>query len=795
MSWTLEYREFRPEEERLREALCTLGNGYFATRGAAPESAAGEFHYPGTYLAGGYDRQATEIAGRVVENEDLVNLPNWLALSFRIGGAQWFDLKAVEILEYRQALDLASGILSREVRFRDAGGRRTRLAERRLVHMRWPHLAALETVITAEDWSGPLEVLSALDGRVENAGVARYRDLARRHLEPLEARREADDRVYLKVRTLQSRLEVALAARTRLDRPCQAREIAQPGYAAQRFHLELKQGESVRVEKVVALYSSRDRAIAECGEAALAAAASAPGFQALADAQALAWRHLWRFFDLELDCGEPRVQRILRLHVFHLLQTASPNTVPLDAGVPARGLHGEAYRGHVFWDELFIFPLLNLRLPEITRGLLMYRYHRLDAAREAARAAGYRGAMYPWQSGSSGREESQVVHLNPRSGRWIPDHTHLQRHVNAAIAWNIWQYWQVTHDREFLAYFGAEMFLEIARFWGSYATFNERRGRYEILGVVGPDEFHTGDPESGSPGLDNHAYTSAMAAWVLARAADVLQALPAERRAELRAWLALEDEELARWDDASRRMRVAFHGDGVISQFEGYDKLAELDWAHYRGKYGDIHRLDRILEAEGDDINRYQASKQADVLMLFYLFSAEELEELFARLGYPFPADTIPKNVAYYTARTSHGSTLSRVVDSWVLARSDRAGSWRLFCEALESDVADIQGGTTAEGIHLGAMAGTVDLVQRGYTGIVTRGDVLWLNPRLPAELPCLRISVRYRGYALDLEVRHDAVEVHARGANAEAISLGVVDTVHTLKAGETRRFALKDGA
>jgi alpha,alpha-trehalase len=335
------------------------------------------------------------------------------------------------------------------------------------------------------------------------------------------------------------------------------------------------------------------------------------------------------------------------------------------------------------------------------------------------------------------------------------------------------------------------MFLEIARFWGSFATYNEKHGRYEILGVVGPDEFHTADPDAGRPGLDNHAYTSVMAAWVLARAFDVLAALAEERRLELREALALGDEELARWDDASRRMRVAFHGDGLISQFEGYEKLTELDWARYREKHRDLQRLDRILEAEGKDVNRYQCSKQADVLMLFYLFSAEELEETFARLGYPFPADTIPKNVAYYAARTTHGSTLSRVVDSWVLARSDRAGSWRQFLEALESDVGDIQGGTTAEGIHLGAMAGTVDIVQRGYTGIVTRGDVLWLNPRLPQELECLRLAVRYRGLTLDLEVRHDALAVHARASNAAPIALGVVDAVHSLAAGETRRFTL----
>jgi alpha,alpha-trehalase len=623
--------------------------------------------------------------------------------------------------------------------------------------------------------------------------VARYRDLARRHLEPLGARLVGDDTLFLKVRTLQSRLEIALAARTRFSPapPAGARFDGEASHAAQSFSLELSRGEPLRIEKVAALHTSRDRAIAECGEAALAAAARAPDFAALAETQASAWRNLWERFDIVLEDGGPRTQLVLRLHVFHLLQTASPRTLDLDAGVPARGWHGEAYRGHVFWDELFIFPLLNLRLPEITRALLLYRFRRLPAAREAARAAGHRGAMYPWQSGSSGREESQLLHLNPRSGRWVPDHTYLQRHVSSAIAHNVWQYYQATRDLEFLAYYGAEMFLEIARFWGSFAVFNEELERYEIHGVVGPDEFHTASPGSERPGLANHAYTSVMAAWVLARAFDVLAALPEERRREIRETLALGDEELARWDEISRRLRVAFHGDGIISQFEGYEKLAELDWDHYRKKYGDIHRLDRILEAEGDDVNRHQASKQADVLMLFYLFSAEELEEIFTRLGYPFPADTIPRNVAYYEARTSHGSTLSRVVDSWVLARSDRARSWRLFQEALESDVADIQGGTTAEGIHLGAMAGTVDLVQRGYTGIETRGDVLWLNPRLPGELRCLRLTVRYRGLALDLRVTHEALEVHARTSNAAPIALGVVDAVHSLAAGETRRFEL----
>src|SRR5690606_305431 len=210
-------------------------------------------------------------------------------------------------------------------------------------------------------------------------------------------------------------------------------------------------------------------------------------------AHTLAWKHLWRRFDIHLrPAGELRlnVPMLLRLNMFHLLQAASLNSIGLDIGVPARGWTGEAYEGHIFWDELFIFPTLNLRTPEITRSLLMYRYRRLDEARAAARAAGYRGAMFPWQSGSDGQEQTQELNFNERSQRWIPDNSYLQRHVGAAVAYNVWQYYQVTADVEFLYFYGAELILDIARFWSSIATFNPTRERYEIHGVMGPDEYH-----------------------------------------------------------------------------------------------------------------------------------------------------------------------------------------------------------------------------------------------------------------------------------------------------------------
>ncbi len=797
-SWSLIYDHYEPEEEALREALCTVGNGYFCSRGAAPEATDDGTHYPGTYLAGGYNRLTTDIAGQTIENEDLVNLPNWLGLTFRIEGGDWFDLRQVKIIEFRQELDLKRGFLRRKVRFRDEQGRTTRLDQRRLVHMGNRHVAALCSNLVAEDWAGEIELCSSLDGRVINNNVERYRDLSNRHLEPIRAEQVDAESIFLKMRTCQSRIEIAMAARTRITvddaGEKQDRQLEQEeDYIAQHSRVQVDQNREIRIEKIVTLFTSRDEAIAECGLEARKTVQRIGDFDALLQEQTWRWNQLWDRFDIKIEekNGVERTRMILRLHIFHLLQSVSLHAMDLDIGVPARGWHGEAYRGHIFWDELFIFPLLNLRLPEITRTLLHYRSRRLPEARALARAAGYQGAMFPWQSGSNGREESQKFHLNPKSGNWLPDNSRLQRHVNAAIAYNVWQYYQVTGDMEYLAFYGAEIILEIARFWASMARWNKEIGRFEILGVMGPDEYHDAYPGADQPGLDNNAYTNIMAVWVLICAHDVLNILPDDRRRELNESLGLTEAELQKWDHISRSMRLIFHDDDIISQFEGYDQLAELDWSFYREKYGDVIRLDRVLEAAGDSPNNYKCSKQADVLMLFYLFSAEELGEIFQRLGYPFAYETIPKNIDYYIERTSHGSTLSQVVHSWVLARSNREASWELFNMALRSDIDDIQGGTTPEGIHLGAMAGTVDLIQRGSTGIETRGGVLRLNPCLPREIDNLFIRVRYRGQAIDLSITREKMTLAGRQCHVDPIKVAFNQEEHTLSGGETVTFNL----
>lgn len=796
--WTLVFDGFVPDEEGLREALCTLGNGYFATRGAAPESGADSTltHYPGTYVAGCYNRLTSEAAGETIENESLVNLPNWLPLSLRFGNGDWFDPGKVELLEYSQELDLRRGVLIRHIRFSDTHGHRTGILQRRFVSMADPHLAGVETNVVAENWSGQLYVRSALDGRVTNSGVKRYRQLNSQHLRPLESHSIGQETLYLQVETNQSHIRVAEAARTRLlqdgsQLAIDPQVIEEEGYIAHEFHTRLQKGKQVTIEKIISLYTSRDPGISESGMATREHLTRASSFDELLERHVLSWNNLWKRCRIAIDDGE-RVAMILHLHIFHLLQTVSPYSIGLDVGVPPRGLHGEAYRGHILWDELFIFPFLNLRIPDITRSLLMYRYRRLPEARWAARQASYQGAMYPWQSGSDGREESQTLHLNPRSGRWIGDNSQLQRHINIAIAYNIWLYYQVTGDIDFLSFYGAEMLIEIARFWASIATYNRALDRYEIHKVMGPDEYHEAYPNASEPGVHNNAYTNVMTVWVLCRTMEAIDRIPPDRREALQEKLALRREELEHWEDISRKMRVVFHEDGIISQFEGYDELKEFDWEGYQKKYGNIQRLDRILEAEEDTPNRYKLSKQADVLMLFYLLSSDELRELFGRLNYPFEYETIPRNIEYYLNRTAHGSTLSRVVHAWVLARSKRELSWHLFKEAIESDVSDIQGDTTPEGIHLGAMAGTVDLVQRCYTGIETRQDRLQLNPSLPNELKELKFDIMFRRHLLNLKLTHDQLVLSAQQGNVHPIKVGIGDEIIELDPGATFEFDLR---
>ena len=314
--------------------------------------------------------------------------------------------------------------------------------------------------------------------------------------------------------------------------------------------------------------------------------------------------------------------------------------------------------------------VLTYRLPELTEELIGYRYRRLGAARRLAAEHGYQGALFPWQSGSDGREETPTWIFNPRSGRWFPDHSRLQRHVNLAVAYNVWQHYEVTDDVEFLANYGAELLVEIARFFASLAVFNADRERYEIRGVVGPDEYHDAYPGADRPGIDNNAYTNVMVVWLMHRAIDTLAILRGYHRDELVSALAVDPAEVERWATSQQDVRaVSRRRDQPVRRLR----------ATGRARLGCVPEALREYRSTGSDPGsrrRYaqplQASKQADTLMLLYLFRPKSCASCSRAWAMPYgrddPATSTIISRAPRTARPS--------VAWWT------PGSWRALTAA-----------------------------------------------------------------------------------------------------------------
>jgi trehalose/maltose hydrolase-like predicted phosphorylase len=653
-------------------------------------------------------------------------------------------------------------------------------------------------VITALGWSGEVEVRSGVNAGVRNANLPEPAQGSDLHLADRTASRRSspgrlqDAASVVEVETTQSLIRIAAAYRTYVAGKAAAVKDGRKGaFHFQTLLLPLAAGTAVRITKTVAVVTSRDRAISSPETGARAVLERTGGdFDSLLAAHEEAWRRELRPFMVEID-APVQVRLVLNLHIFHLLQTLTQHTAELDAGVTARGLHGEGYRGHVFWDELFVLPVLTSRTPEVARSVIDYRWRRLPAARHAAAREGLAGAKFPWQSASDGTEETPKWLYNDRSGRWVKDHSHLQVHSGLAVAFNAWQYFQATGNKIWLLQKGAELVIEVARFFRSLADYDEQGGRYHLRGVVGPDEYHTGYPGSDSPGLDDNAYTNVMAAWVCSQAGEIMDLLHGSERAVLMERLNVTEEEAAGWSHMGTAMYVPFHEDGVISQFEGYGTLKELDWEHYRDAYGDIERLDLILEAENDTTNCYKLAKQADVLMLPYLLGHEGLATILQRLQYAFTQEQLNTTIEYYLARTAHGSTLSRVAHASVLAGLDADRAWDSFREALDADLDDTQHGTTRAGIHLGAMAGSIDVVQRSFAGLRFSGDTILFAPNLPTGLRAVAFEVLYRGHRLRVHLKGGDMSIASAPGDAGPIKVQVRGIDEELPPGQTRHFTL----
>lgn len=790
--WYLTYSGFDPGDEKLRETLTTVGNGYLGTRGAYECEAASFNFYPGTYISGIFNKTPSKVHGQDIWNNDFVNCPNWLPVEFKIGNGDFLSPLSMEILSYSHRLNMREGAMERDIVVKDQVGRITRISSRRVASMADNHLCALQFDLTPLNYSAKITFRSSLDGNVENGGVARYSALNTQHLCRVSGGK-ANDGIFLHMETTHSRYQIVMASKTFLledgkilDIP---KEVVQDkSRVSEEIQVMAMENGRYSLEKFVYIRTSLDKTPGDLKEMCLDSLNKVRTFQGVFGPHSKSWKALWQKADIRVT-GDRFVQRVLRLHIYHLLVTASPHNVNRDAGMPARGLSGEAYRGHIFWDELYILPFYDSNFPDISKALLMYRYNRLDAAREYAKENGYIGAMYPWQTADDGTEETQEVHYNPESKKWDPDLSRNQRHVSIAVFANTWRYISWTGDKTFLKDYGAEMMLDIARFWGGIATYEEATDKYHIAGVMGPDEFHESLPGSDDHGVKDNAYTNIMVCWLLERALETLDELPPTARKKVVAKIGLTDEETAKWKDMTTKLNVVLTDDGIISQFEGYMDLDELDWDGYRKRFYSIHRMDRILKAEGDSPDHYKVAKQADTLMTWYVLEPEEVARILNQLGYKVddPLKLLKDNYDFYEQRTSHGSTLSKVVHA-VISKYIYSSeiSWDWFMEAMHSDIEDTQGGTTIEGIHTGVMAGTLEVLKQDFAGLNMSSTPMKVDPDLPAHWGEMKFSFVWQNIWFDLVIDQDRVNMTAYHKGDKVVPVLIFGKEYQLKPGMT---------
>ena len=774
--WSISYYDYLPQKERSREALLSVGNGNFGVRGAMEETKINDINYPGTYLSAVYNTLSSVVGGKEVTNEDLVNATNFFQVNFKIDDEDWLDINQTKILVIKRNLNFKTAVLTKELIVEDAKGRQTKIISQRFASMDQPNFAAIEYSIIPQNYSGKLTVKSVISGNHINAGVKRYQELNQQHLESLNELSENNFQ-YVAVKTTQSKITIATSARLDVlhnDKLINVpfENFVEPAVSTTLFSVELAANEKLSLQKKVFIKQFSDKDEPQIQIEAINKIKNISTFQQLLSDSKIKWEQIWKEIDVEIE-GDRFSQKMLRLNLYHLMSTTSHHNIDIDFGIPARGLTGEAYRGHVFWDELYILPVYFIHFKEIARSVLMYRYRRLAEAKQYASENGYKGAMFPWQSGSSGAEETQKFHFNPLSGLWGDDHSCLQRHVSLAIAYNILMYHQITTDQEFMLGYGAEMLVEICRFWESKTEFNPKTGRYSIAKVMGPDEFHETLPGSADAGLKDNAYSNLMTVWMFSEAIKYLNEISEEAKSSLLQKLNLKDDEINKWKHISENLNLVISDNEIISQYDGYFNLKELDWEGYKKKYGNIYRMDRILKAENLSPDEYKVAKQADTLMIFYNLNINVVKESLKKLNYNLSDDFVEKNIEYYFNRTSHGSTLSRVVHSFLASKvNNQKLSWDMFYDAVGSDFVDIQGGTTAEGIHTGVMAGTVYIALFAYAGIDLSSNNLKISPSLPKHWKSIGFNFRFKQSRYFCKISQNSIQLLADNPNLPEVEL-----------------------
>lgn len=752
--WALVEESFAPRFLYLTETIFALSNGYLGIRGTVDEGS--PVHLHGTFVNGFHETwpitHAESAFGLARTGQTIVNVPD--ATSFRVTvDGTILELNGLSGLTQRRWLDFRHGVLERRVHFTAESGTKVTIAFRRLVSLSMREVAAF-SVSVAVDRPARVVVTSRMVNRQDRKlaeemnedDPRRAQSFSHRVLEPraatLDGLRFSQGWI-----TARSRMGLIASVDHTLSHAAAVelqREADDFGY---RLTAEVTPEAPFVVEKFAHYRMCGDRP----GEADRAAVVAdldrcrELGFEGLAREQSDRLGEFWSRADIEVGAG-PDIQRAIRWTLFQMFQAAAQLA---DASIPAKGLTGQAYDGHYFWDtEIYLLPFLARALPDKAREILLHRYRMLDAARHRAAELSQRGALFPWRTITG--EEASAYFLAGTA----------QYHIDADVTYAIRTYVEATGDEEFLWDHGVEIAVETARMFEDLGFY--RNNRFHIHGVTGPDEY--------TALVDDNAFTNAMARMNMRYAAEVATRMAAEqpdRWTALAERLAFEEDEITRWRLAADAMYIPHDPDlGITPQDD--DFLAKEPW-DFAGVPPSKYPL--LLHFHPLVIYRYQVLKQADVVLADFL------------LGEEFSPELKKANFDYYDPITTGDSSLSASVQAIMAAEIGYADkAMHHFLHALFMDLADLAGNTT-DGVHMASAGGVWLALVHGFLGLRRHGGTLRFHPRLPEEWTHLTVALPHRGRRMRVTLRPDSIDFDLDG---DPLVVEVDDDEIRLEAGRT---------
>ncbi len=750
--WNIIEEGFDPHLNKISESLFSIGNGKMGQRANFEEAYSGE-SLQGSYVAGIYFPDKTRVGwwknGYPPTFDKVINSTNWIGIDIYINNVL-LDLAQCQVTQFKRVLNMQEGYLQRTFRATINEGQEIEVNSIRFCSIADDEIGAIQYSLTALNFDAAIKVVSKLDGDIVNEDS----NYDFKFWEPV-ADQQSENGVFLQTKTLKTGFELCVGAKTQIYADGHLVKLNQQGvlqqnkWIAEEFHLDITSGNMINIVKLACVQSSlnhpAEALLATCEEKL--AVANTVGFEKLKETQKVAWANKWLQSDIQIE-GDVKAQQAIRFNIFQLFQTYTGTDSRLNIG--PKGFTGEKYAGATYWDtEAYCIPFYLSTAPqEVGRNLLVYRYNHLEKAIENAEMLGFKNgaALYPMvtMDGTESHNEWEI--------------TFEEIHRNGAIAYAIYNYINYTQDWDYLAQYGLEVLVAIARFWAQRVNWSEEREKYVMLGVTGPNEYENN--------VNNNWYTNYLAVWCLNYTREALDYVKQQDVARFEAILdkiSFDLEELELWQEVANNMYYPYHEKlKIYLQQDGY-----LDKEQWLVK--DLPASERPLNQKWswDRILRSCFIKQADVLQGMYFFEDQ------------FDLDDIRRNFDFYEPRTVHESSLSPCIHSILAAKlNDEARAYEFYLRTARLDLDDYNN-DTEDGLHITSMAGTWMSIVQGFAGMRIKNNQLYFQPFLPEQWESFTFNIGFRGKILSIRISKGEMEIE--NTSSEVLDVQVGDANYSI--------------